>query len=223
MLVRRFRAMSRKQNRVNGTHHRRCSFEALENRRLLAGDVKVTLVGGNLSVKGDAADNNIVITASGVSGVAGTSTTINGGTGSFALSAPLSKLSVDMGAGNDNLTINGLTVKGKATVKLGKGDDSFLIQNTTITGKLQIHNGKGHDTVLEGTGNHFTKFKPNVDATARITGVTTTSEGTLYTLNLSVTPKNKKDNVTQWSIDWGDGSAPQIVNGNPKTLTHPYA
>src|SRR5215213_5443742 len=215
--------MSRKQSGIHRPHHRRCSFEALENRRLLAGDVKVTLSGGNLSVEGDAAENNIVITASGVSGVDGTNTTINGGTGAFALSTPLSKLSVDLGAGNDSLTINGLTVNGKATVKLGKGDDSFVVQNTTVTGKLQIHTGKGHDTVRQGTGNHITKIKPNVNATGTITGMTTTSEGALYTLNLSAKSKEKKDTVTQWSIDWGDGSAPQIVNGNPKTVTHTYA
>src|SRR4051794_23595662 len=163
MLVRRFRAMSRKQNRVNGTHHRRCSFEALENRRLLAGDVKVTLVGSALTVKGDAADNNIVITASGVSAVAGSGTTINGAAGPFALAGPLTKLTVDMGAGNDNLTLGDrtvtppptpiLTVNGKATIKLGKGDDTLLIQNTTITGKLDIHPGKGRDSIRQGAGN----------------------------------------------------------------------
>lgn len=229
--------MSRKQNRINRSHHRRCSFEALENRRLLAGNVEVTLVGGTLSITGDASANGVAIavvsggTAGTVSGfdLGGSATTLVDENGTpiagntFNFTSPITRLNVDMKGGNDNLTIDRLTVNGKATIKLGSGDDSFFFKNTTVTGKLQIHRGKGHDTIRQGTGNNIVKVKSNANATASITGLTTTPEGALYTLNLSATPKNKKDVVTQWSIDWGDGSAAQIVNGNPPTVTHRYA
>src|SRR5262245_1529481 len=42
-----------------------------------------------------------------------------------------------------------------------------------------------------------------------------------YTLNLTaVDPEN--DPVTQWTIDWGDGTV-QTIPGNPSSLTHAYA
>src|SRR5262245_7507219 len=43
-----------------------------------------------------------------------------------------------------------------------------------------------------------------------------------YTLNLAATdPEN--DPVTQWTIDWGDGSPAQTLPGNPSSATHDYA
>src|SRR5262245_4557821 len=48
-----------------------------------------------------------------------------------------------------------------------------------------------------------------------------TSYGT-YTLNLAaVDPEN--DPVSQWTIDWGDGTPVQTLPGNPSSATHSYA
>ena len=52
-----------------------------------------------------------------------------------------------------------------------------------------------------------------------ISGATTVSEGTQYTLNLSSTGTGG-DTITKWTITWGDGSAAQDITGDPATATH---
>ncbi len=90
-------------NRKN--RYRRLLLETLEPRLALAGNVSVGVAGGNLSITGDAANNQITIQATGVAGqfvVTGqdVSTTVNG-----AASA----------------TVSGVT--GGATIVMGNGYD----------------------------------------------------------------------------------------------------
>ena len=47
---------------------RRLQFESLENRQLLAGDVNVSVVAGQLFVTGDQLENDIELTSTGVAG-----------------------------------------------------------------------------------------------------------------------------------------------------------
>jgi uncharacterized delta-60 repeat protein len=51
-----------------------------------------------------------------------------------------------------------------------------------------------------------------------IGGLATAAEGATYTLNLTSTDPT----TTQWTINWGDGSPPEVILGNPSTATHVY-
>ncbi|HEX4415393.1 MAG TPA: PKD domain-containing protein [Lacipirellulaceae bacterium] len=69
------------------------------------------------------------------------------------------------------------------------------------------------NTVAVGVG--------NVAPTLAISGASSVNEGAAYTLNLSASGDPGADTISQWTINWGDG-APQVVTGNPSSVTHVY-
>ena len=52
--------------------------------------------------------------------------------------------------------------------------------------------------------------------------VATVAEAATYTLNLSGT-ESGPHTILSWTINWGDGSDPQVVTGNPSSVTHVFA
>ncbi len=62
-----------------------------------------------------------------------------------------------------------------------------------------------------------------VPPTVTISGPSTVNEDATYTLNLSATGEPSNHPITGWTINWGDGSAPQILTGNPSSVTHVFA
>ncbi|MDP9174151.1 MAG: hypothetical protein M3O30_09840, partial [Planctomycetota bacterium] len=60
----------------------------------------------------------------------------------------------------------------------------------------------------------------HVPPTLTLSGATTVSAGSLYTLGLS-TSELSGHAVASWLINWGDG-ANQLVNGNPSSVTHTF-
>jgi hypothetical protein len=58
-----------------------------------------------------------------------------------------------------------------------------------------------------------------VSLIASISGPATVDEGTEYALALSASVDGV---VTSWTIDWGDGSPPETVAGDPESVTHIY-
>ncbi|MDB5386123.1 MAG: hypothetical protein JWM11_1769, partial [Planctomycetaceae bacterium] len=61
----------------------------------------------------------------------------------------------------------------------------------------------------------------NVAPTLVISGVSSTNEGSTYTLGLSSSDPGQ-DTINHWTINWGDGNT-QTVSGNPSSATHVYA
>ena len=57
--------------------------------------------------------------------------------------------------------------------------------------------------------------------TATVSGAATVTAGQPYTLSLATAGPGAA-NVTSWSIDWGDGSDLQVVDGSPSTVTHAF-
>jgi hypothetical protein len=55
-----------------------------------------------------------------------------------------------------------------------------------------------------------------------ISGVASATQEATYTLRLA-NPGIAASAIQSWTINWGDGSAPQTVTGDPKTVTHVYA
>jgi hypothetical protein len=126
---------------------------------LMAGDVSVAAVRGNLVITGDAnlgvgADESILIEHDGtnysVTGLSGT--TINGGAG--FVPAPIARdIIVDLKTGNDNVEIlgasinNRLVVPRNLTIRGGTGVDSITVENVLVQGVLNVDGGAGDNTV----------------------------------------------------------------------------
>ncbi|MDR2440258.1 MAG: PKD domain-containing protein, partial [Planctomycetaceae bacterium] len=97
---------------------------------------------------------------------------------------------------------------------------------------LYIENNRGGDIT---TGNQtpdrveelrleLTKqiFVRNVAPTLVISGEHSSKSGIEYILNLTSSDPGD-DTITEWLIDWGDGTEPELVTGNPQSVTHIYA
>jgi cyclophilin family peptidyl-prolyl cis-trans isomerase len=126
---------------------------ALESRTLLAGNVTAAIVDGELIITGDDAANDISIleTAAGVI-VRGNSTTINGGAADFVAFATsvarTGKIVATMGAGNDKVQIDNLTLEGRVVFHGGEGNDSLGLTEATIKAGIGFHGDAGNDSLV---------------------------------------------------------------------------
>jgi hypothetical protein len=115
---------------------RKLSFEGLESKQMLAGNVVVNLTGGNLFVTGDEAGNQISITAGTdantfvIKGLEGTTVTLAGS------STP---------APETGLVVTG--VRGHVNVNLKEGADAVEASQAEFRRGLSIETGAGNDTV----------------------------------------------------------------------------
>ena len=126
------------------------SYETLEPRKLLAGDVTVALNGSTLTVLGDGDANQIQVIgrqdgSAVVTGLDGT--TINGGTTAFSAAADLNTAQIQLEGGDDELTIRGLVLNNSLTVRMGDGNDATDIQFSDLRG-IEVSGNDGDD-VLE--------------------------------------------------------------------------
>lgn len=129
--------------------NRRLRMEGLEERQLMAGDVAVSMFGGELMINGDEAGNAVMVSKLNDGGFKisglwtdGAYTTINGQ--SETTVNGVNGMHIDLDDGNDQLYINNtysgndLVVNGDLNIKTGGGDDQVRIINTTVTGKASI-------------------------------------------------------------------------------------
>jgi hypothetical protein len=135
---------------------RRCGFEPLEDRRMMAGDVAVRIFAGNLSINGDMLDNAVSLTAGGLPNQVIISTMSAGGSptglngtpnGTVTLPNFDGNLKINMKEGNDSVAINNLTIKGNTKIKTGKGIDTVQVSGTTANGKVKADLGGRGDTL----------------------------------------------------------------------------
>jgi FKBP-type peptidyl-prolyl cis-trans isomerase FkpA len=124
-------------------------YQRLESRQLLAGNVTVSLQGDVLQINGDAASNEIRVTgiANGRAQViAGAGTTINGGTAIFVSSAQVRNVAMQMGAGNDSVTVENLPINGYVDLDLGVGGDTANLRNLNVRA-LNVNGRAGNDVI----------------------------------------------------------------------------
>ncbi|MEM8681214.1 MAG: hypothetical protein AAGF97_17850, partial [Planctomycetota bacterium] len=156
--------------------HRGMCFEGLEAKRLLAGDIVVGAVNGNLFVDGDAAGNQVAIHSAdapgrfriqGLPDLAGNVTTVNGSTDPLFVDGIDGNVFIGLGGGDDVLRVPQARFGGGVFVRTGPGDDAVLFgampsdDFTTdldtgtdgvavgVAGPLTIRTGLGHDVVRE--------------------------------------------------------------------------
>jgi hypothetical protein len=142
------------------------------------------------------------------------------------------------GDGDDTFTIDGSTFA-KLKTKLGHGDDTLDISDTTVSVKTRLNGGHGTNTLTNDTSNSLTKLEQKnfvgtddesstpaenapTSPTLAISGAASVNEGALYTLSLTSSGTGASS-ISQWAITWGDGSAAQVISGNPSSATHTYA
>jgi FKBP-type peptidyl-prolyl cis-trans isomerase len=139
--------MMQRRKRTTPSGH---DYQQLESRQLLAGNVNVTLQGDILQINGDFADNEIHVTGisngrAQVFGLGGT--TINGGNSGFVSSGPVRNVSMQMGNGDDSVTVENLVLSGFIDVDLGVGNDSLTLRHMNVR-SLNV-NGRAGDDVIQ--------------------------------------------------------------------------
>ncbi len=116
-------------------------IEALESKQLLAGDVLVSVVGGNLVVQGDDLGNQIAITAGPEPGAY----IVRGFDGTNVMQSPTP---VESASPTSEVIVTGVT--GGARIGLGNGDDRLVMADVGFRGGVFVRMGEGNDGVSIG-------------------------------------------------------------------------
>jgi hypothetical protein len=155
-------------------------LETMEGRRMLAGNVTASIVGGVLVVQGDNKSNAIVIAAHSTVNTTVTpapGTTVNGdGTATFVGTPPIV---VDMGNGDDSVTFVDLDFQ-RVSVTTGNGNDRVIGDvdgsGPNIFSTLRIDTGNGDDFVhlggSTGVASDLTIVTGNGDDTVELVDAT---------------------------------------------------
>lgn len=129
-------------------NHAEFHVESLENRNMLAGDVSVSVSGGDLRIIGDTAGNELTVEGTNQPGeyrvVGGNGTTINGqdmGIFSFVTEG----IYANLGAGNDKIGIKFVSLQEDLRVRTGGGDDTVFVLGGHIMDDVDIRTGSGDD------------------------------------------------------------------------------
>jgi hypothetical protein len=186
-------------------------------------------VSGNVKIKGGRGSDMIMIDGATVS--AKFKIDLCDGDDSLSVSNThvTGKTKIEGKDGHDDVTIEGSTFT-RLHASLGRGNDMLDISGTTVSVKTRLGGGRGTNVFTDGTGNslahltikHFNQGSSTTAPTLAISGAETTNEGALYTLNLTSSGSGASS-ISKWTINWGDGSAVQTVNGNPSSATHTFA
>lgn len=142
---------------INKTRRRRngrkslVAHQTLEPRKMLAGDVGVSLDGDALTFTGSHSADTVEIVQTGdsvsISGLNGT--TINGATGPFVVQTGAQKLSYrgSLRGGDDAVAIQGLDTTGSVRIFGNNGDDSISVSNSQIDRVFGLFGGRGNDDI----------------------------------------------------------------------------
>jgi hypothetical protein len=127
------------------------SFESLEARTVLAGNVTVLLEGELLRVTGDVASNAFEIVQSPLGDLTFTGqegTTINNLPSLTLLQPGVTAVDLRTEGGSDRVIISNLTIGNDLNVVLGTQEDNLTLNNSFIGGNLLVDGGEGTDSVV---------------------------------------------------------------------------
>ena len=133
--------------------------DELEPRRLLAGNVTVTNVNGDLVITGDAASNRIIINSvlssdnnaidvapDYIIRSADDSTTINGEF-SMGFGGVTGSVRINLGAKADQVMLDNFVAGKDLIINGGRHGDSILLRDSTVLGTLKIAGNQGDDSI----------------------------------------------------------------------------
>lgn len=114
------------------------------------GNVQVTVVSGNLIIRGDDRDNNIILTESLVAGRAGT--TINGERRIFVPDGVTNDVDIKMRGGNDFVRVElpgtNFAVPQDLAIDMGNGTDVLELLQVKVPAETRIATGSGDDIIF---------------------------------------------------------------------------
>jgi len=115
------------------------------------GNVQVSVENGNLVIRGDNQDNNIIITESGVSGRAGT--TINGDDDHvFIPDGVTNDIDIIMKGGDDFVRVelpgSNFAIPHDLEISMGSGNDILELLQVRAPNETRIDTGNGHDIIF---------------------------------------------------------------------------
>jgi hypothetical protein len=128
------------------------SYQALEPRRCLAGNVNVAVSGSTLLITGDTDSNEIIVAPSETQNsvtVSGVDTTVNGNSEPVTVSLRNRNVHFQLGAGDDTVTATGLVSSETVNFIGGDGNDQFNY-STGRARFLHINGGDGNDVINIG-------------------------------------------------------------------------
>jgi hypothetical protein len=135
--------------------HLPCRFsprlERLETRVVPVGNVTAMVLNGTLYVAGDALNNAVRMQSIGagavtISATDGT-TAVNGQFGPLTLGGVAGVVSINLGDGNNQLDLSGLSVTKELFIGMGSGDDTVSLTNVSVGKSIAIVTGAGNDQV----------------------------------------------------------------------------
>jgi hypothetical protein len=154
---------------------RNFTFESLENKEVLAGNVVAALAGNQLIIDGDAADNEIHIVEIApntieVTGLGGT--TVNGAAAGVFAAPLIEDISVNLHDGNDILRIRNVSLTdnndGELKIRTENGDDVVELMGVSTTRMIGIDTGNHNDRLIARntkTADYFTQTGNGHDTT----------------------------------------------------------
>src|SRR5262245_3261439 len=117
---------------------------------LAEGAVLVSVENGNLIIRGDSRDNNIILTENSVSGRAGT--TVNGGRHIFVPDGVTNDVHIEMKGGDDFVRVElpgtNFAIPHDLQVSMGFGDDVIELLQVRVPNDTRIDTGDGNDIVF---------------------------------------------------------------------------
>jgi hypothetical protein len=170
---------------------RRLAAESLEHRLLLAGNVTASVSGGSLTIRGDALGNGIAVTqldadsyvVSGFAtdGTADGATRVNGQTTSQVFNNVRYDINIDLGAGDDTLTLENDAATNEAFAEFATGQLVVVVPTTGTARDFATTNPDRIDVqrnliVRLGDGNDFALL--DFDVGIRSGGSITLDSGT---------------------------------------------
>lgn len=189
------------------------SLESLEERAVLAGNVLVQFLSGDLVITGDGSSNDIEIRSTGTIDefkITGIGTTINGRSGPFVFDNFdfTGDIRVKMKGGNDRVLMHGadsgfgdLDAWDDLSINMGEGDDKLYLKYIQTGG----NGGTEQDVLIDlGRGNNYMRadFLDVADdlriSTPDLSPISSTTTTKLDLRNLTV--EDQVDIDLQWSI-----------------------
>ena len=140
--------MKRQPRRSNFLH----AYAPLETKRLLAGNVEAFVDGTTLQINGDNLANQIQLTqtSDGATVVSGIDTTINGQATAFSTAANVTRLRMNLEAGDDQVDIENYSISRDMFIFGGDGNDRLTLTN--VQGRFIHLQGNNGDDVIQLNG-----------------------------------------------------------------------
>jgi hypothetical protein len=137
-------------HKMNRQEQKQRSFERLETRSLMAGNVTAAVVGGNLTITGDDVANYISLRELGDTGkweIVGLKTSINGNAPRVVTAPVTGSITINLNGGADRLNIHDGNVPGHLFITMGDGDDTASLSNLQLGTYLHFEGNDGNDAI----------------------------------------------------------------------------